>query len=139
MLIVEKLLTQKISTINTINFQSKLIVIIVSDFIPSLLWLPETYVFLICLCRYQAQRVAFKRDPPIVLIWINLGGYKHHAALSSVAMVAMCEYCHAVRLYYVKKNSLGSNPSSNREDLVFYEQNRHYYHALSQQSASVRS
>lgn len=35
-------------------------------------------------------------------------------------MVAMCEYCHAVRLYYVKKNSLGSNPSSHREDLFFF-------------------
>lgn len=50
---------------------------------------------------------------------LDQGGYKHHAALSSVAMVAMCEYCHAVRLYYVKKNSLGSNPSSHREDLFF--------------------
>lgn len=70
---------------------------------------------------------------------LDQGGYKHHAALSSVAMVAMCEYCHAVGLYYLKKNSLGSNPYSNREDLFFYEQNRHYYHALSQQSASVRS
>lgn len=54
---------------------------------------------------------------------LDQGGYKHHAALSSVAMVAMCEYCHAVGLYYLKKNSLGSNPCSNREDLFFYEQN----------------
>lgn len=50
---------------------------------------------------------------------LDQGGYKHHAALSSVAMVAMCEYCHAVGLYYLKKNSLGSNPCSNREDLFF--------------------
>lgn len=34
---------------------------------------------------------------------LDQGGYKHQAALSSVAMVAMCEYCHAVGLYYLRK------------------------------------
>lgn len=59
--------------INTINFQFNY----------------SLSLYQIALHCYLAQYVTFYRAPLIMMIWINLGGDKHNAALHSAAM---CQY-----------------------------------------------